>query len=215
MTILFDIDSLIYSSACNVDTFDDATNKFDEIYMSTINDIEGDYDILHIRNFGVSRGNFRKRLDPNYKANRTHKPPEFYHHLCHWVVQFFNVEQGYGEETDDLVARAWREEEVAMIVSIDKDYKQLPCLYYNYIKKEYYEISEQEALKNFYTQMITGDSADNVKICKGYGEKYANRIFENCKTEYQFMRETFKLYKHLYKSKAREKYILCYKLLKL
>jgi len=63
--------------------------------------------------------------------------------------------------------------------------------------------------------MILGDSADNVNFCKGYGKAYCKKIFKDCKTPYQFKRKVFELYKKIYKSKAREKYILCYNLLKL
>ena len=78
-----------------------------------------------------------------------------------------------------------------------------------------YNISELEAINNFYTQMIVGDTADNVNFCKGYGVKYAEKIFKNCKSRYQFIRKTFELFKTIYKSKAREKFITCHTLLKL
>ena len=69
---------------------------------------------------------------------------------------------GFGIETDDLVAKYWFElsQEIGrdnvMIVSIDKDYKQFPCLMYNYHKKHQvvYDITEEEAMYNFYEQMI-------------------------------------------------------------
>ena len=74
-----------------------------------------------------------------------------------------------------MVARYWKKlsEELGrnevMIVSIDKDYKQFPCLMYNYHYKhqEILDISEDEAMYNFYEQMIMGDTADNVNYFKG------------------------------------------------
>ncbi len=78
-----------------------------------------------------------------------------------------------------------------------------------------WNISEKQALYNFYTQMIVGDSADNVNFCKGYGIKYAENLFKNCQTKYQFMRKTFELFKKIFRSKAREKFITCYTVLKL
>jgi len=104
-----------------------------------------------------------------------------------------------------------------IIVSLDKDYKQLPCLMYNYHYKhqEIIDISPYDALYNFYEQMIVGDSADNVNYCKGYGKAYAKRLFKNCETHYQFTKKTYELFKTIYKSKAKLKYIQCYNLLKL
>ena len=69
---------------------------------------------------------------------------------------------------DDIVAKYWYKlsnefgRDNVLIISIDKDYKQLPALIYNYHYKHrcIYDISEKQALYNFYEQMICGDSAD-------------------------------------------------------
>ena len=63
--------------------------------------------------------------------------------------------------------------------------------------------------------MIIGDSADNVNYCKGYGKAYAKRLFQDCETNYQFTKKAYELYKGIYKSKGKQKYIQCYNLLKL
>jgi hypothetical protein len=77
------------------------------------------------------------------------------------------------------------------------------------------DISEEEALYNFYEQMIIGDTADNVNYFKGKGKKFAEKYFENCETEYQYTRKMYQLFKQEYKGKARQKYVECYHLLKL
>ena len=104
-----------------------------------------------------------------------------------------------------------------MIVSIDKDYKQFPALIYNYHykHKEVLDISEEEALYNFYEQMIIGDTADNVNYFKGKGKKYAEKYLADCNTKYQYTRKMLELFKEKYKGKARQKYAECYHLLKL
>ena len=104
-----------------------------------------------------------------------------------------------------------------IIVSIDKDYKQLPALIYNYHYKHrcVYDIEPVEALYNFYEQMIIGDSIDNVNYCKGYGKKYAEKLLKDCTSHYQFTKKVYELFKTIYKSKAKLKYIQCYNLLKL
>ena len=80
------------------------------------------------------------------------------------------------------------------------------------VSKNYGEV---EALKNFYTQMIVGDTIDNVNYCKGYGKKYAKKILKDCTTHYQFTKKVYELFKKIYKQKAKLKYIQCYNLLRL
>ena len=77
------------------------------------------------------------------------------------------------------------------------------------------DISEDEAMFNFYAQCITGDSADNVQYFKGKGIKFAEKYFADCTTKYQYTRKLYELFKQKYKGKARQKYTECYHLLKL
>lgn len=140
-----------------------------------------------------------------------------------FVKDEYNSIWGYGIETDDIVARYWYElsnevgRDNVMIVSIDKDYKQFPCLVYNYHYKHkaVLDISEEEALYNFYEQMIIGDTADNVNYFKGKGKKFAEKYLGDCNTKYQYTRKMLELFQEKYKGKARQKYAECYHLLKL
>ena len=104
-----------------------------------------------------------------------------------------------------------------MIVSIDKDYRQFPALIFNYHYKhrEVLDITEEQAMYNFYEQMITGDSADNVQYMKGKGKAFAKKYYDGCKTKYQYTRKLYELFIQEYKGKARQKYTECYHLLKL
>ena len=36
MIVLFDADSLVYSSCCNVETIEEAIGKFDEVFMANL-----------------------------------------------------------------------------------------------------------------------------------------------------------------------------------
>ena len=230
MILLVDADSLIFAS-CYTGTeekfytdIEDSKAKFDEQYMSIINRIEEDFEVNDIIVFNGSKGNFRKLLSPSYKANRKKQElPPLLHPMHAYVKDQYNSVYGFGLETDDLVARYWKEisdelgRESVMIVSIDKDYKQFPCLLYNYHynHKCIYDISEESALYNFYEQMIMGDTADNVNFFHGKGRVFAKKYYKGCKTKYQFTKKLFELFKEEYKGKAREKYIQCYNLLKL
>ena len=224
MIVLFDADSLVYSSCCNVETIEEAIGKFDEVFMSIANRLEDNYDVKEYIFFNNSRGNFRKVLDKNYKANRLNvELPPLLNEMHELVTVLYDSKKAYGMETDDIVAKYWYKlsnefgRDNVLIISIDKDYKQLPALIYNYHYKHrcIYDISKSQALYNFYEQMIIGDGADNVNYCKGYGKVYASKIFNGCKTHYQFTKKTYELFRKIYKSKAKLKYIQCYNLLRL
>ena len=224
MIVLFDADSLVYSSCCNVETIEEAIGKFDEVFMSIANRLEDNYDVKEYIFFNNSRGNFRKVLDKNYKANRLNvELPPLLNEMHELVTVLYDSKKAYGMETDDIVAKYWYKlsnefgRDNVLIISIDKDYKQLPALIYNYHYKHrcIYDISKSQALYNFYEQMIIGDGADNVNYCKGYGKVYASKIFNDCKTHYQFTKKTYELFRKIYKSKAKLKYIQCYNLLRL
>tara|TARA_R110000744_G_scaffold143565_2_gene255515 strand:- start:5677 stop:6384 length:708 start_codon:yes stop_codon:yes gene_type:complete len=225
MIVLFDADSLVWSSCYGVDSFDEACGKFDQVLMHILNEIEEVYPVEQLLVFNNSKGNFRKVLDPNYKANRnkTTPIPEYLNKLHEWVEWHYNTHCGRGVETDDMVASYWYHlskelgEDNVCIVSIDKDYKQFNALIYNYSynNKGWTKITKHEALYNFYTQMITGDAGDNVNYTSGYGKAYAKKLLKDCATKYQFVKLTYSLFRKIYKSKARMKYIQCYHLLKL
>ena len=234
MILLIDADSLIFASCYrtrdeeNDDPYyrdiEDSIAKFDEQFMKIVNDLEEQYEIDKVITFNGSKGNFRKIITPVYKANRKKQElPPLLHDMHQYVKDTYDSKFVYGLETDDLVAKYWQTlskefgRDNVMIVSIDKDYKQFPCLMYNYHYKHQVvlDISEEEALYNFYEQMIVGDTADNVNYFRGKGKKFAENYFKNCKSKYQYTKRLYELFKQEYKGKARQKYAECYNLLKL
>ena len=234
MILLVDADSLIFA-ACykkrehkNDERFytniEDSKAKFDEQFMSIVNKLEDMYNVEKVITFSGSKGNFRKLITSDYKANRKKQElPPLLNEMHQFVKDEYDSVWGFGIETDDIVARYWKElsNEVGrnnvMIVSIDKDYKQFPALIYNYHykHKEVLDISEEEALYNFYEQMIIGDTADNVNYFRGRGVKFAEKYLADCNTKYQYTRKMLELFQEKYKGKARQKYAECYHLLKL
>ena len=234
MILLVDADSLVFASCYRKRQFPDdekyytdikdARNKFDEQYMRIVNDLEETYTIDKVLCFSGSRGNFRKLITKTYKANRkTSELPPLLHEMHQYVIDYYDSIRGYGVETDDMVARYWKQisedigRDEVMIVSIDKDYRQFPALIYNYHYKHrcVLDISVDEARFNFYAQCIVGDGADNVQYFKGKGIKFAEKYFADCFSEYQYTKKLYELFKQQYKGKAKQKYIECYNLLKL
>tara|TARA_R110001592_G_scaffold17922_1_gene75017 strand:+ start:2819 stop:3532 length:714 start_codon:yes stop_codon:yes gene_type:complete len=234
MILLIDADSLVFASCCRTKNtpdeltyytkIEDSINKFDEQFQKIVNDLEQEYDIEKVISFNGCKGNFRKKITTNYKANRKNQPlPPLLHDMHQYVKDTYESKYGYGIETDDMVARYWYTlsnefgRDNVMIVSIDKDYKQFACLMYNYHYKHrvVLDISEDEALYNFYEQMIMGDTADNVNYFRGKGKKFAENYYKDCNTQYQYTKKLYELFKQQYKGKAKLKYIECYNLLKL
>ena len=234
MVLLIDADSLIFASCYRAkdDSFEnpfytdieDSIVKFDEQLMKIINDLEDQFEIDKYIVFNGSKGNFRKLISKKYKANRKKQTlPPLLHDMHQYVKDTYHSIYGFGIETDDLVARYWYNiakdigRDNVIIVSIDKDYKQFPALIYNYHYKHQtiLDITPQQALYNFYEQMIVGDTADNVNYFKGKGKKFAEKYFKDCKTKYQYTKKLYELFKEQYKGKAKQNYIECYNLLKL
>ena len=234
MILLVDADSLIFASCYKkrehkdderfYTDIEDCKAKFDEQFMSIVNKLEDMYPVERVITFSGSKGNFRKLITPVYKANRkVENIPPLLNEMHQFVKDEYDSVWGYGIETDDIVARYWYNlsneigRDNVMIVSIDKDYKQFPCLIYNYHYKHkvVLDISEEEALYNFYEQMIVGDTADNIKGIAGRGVKYAEKYLADCNTKYQYTRKMLELFQEKYKGKARQKYAECYHLLKL
>jgi len=235
MKVIFDADSLIYASCFKGkdnrldkdDLFetdvDVAFDKFTDGFQRCLSFLEDKVAVDEVVFCNGSINNFRKNITPTYKANRTAKKPEILGALHNLVKFSYDSVWGDGVETDDVVATLWAEEvkkngvDNVIIMSLDKDYKQFPCWFYdyNYKNRELIKITEEEALNNFYSQMIIGDTADNIKVCKGYGKAYALKLFKDSKSEFSLISKTYRLYKQVYGDGARAMFEQSKSLLKL
>lgn len=234
MIALFDADSLIFASCYNrvsdideipyIQDIDESISKFEKGFQTIMDEVGEEYPLTGVMVFSGSKGTYRKEISKEYKANRKKKElPPMLPLLHKYVKERYNAVHDDYYETDDLVATYWRKlsdrdgVDNVIIVSIDKDYMQFPALIYNYHykKKHFIKLSKQDALYNFYTQMIVGDTADNVNYCKGKGKKFAERLLSDKKTKFSMQRAVYSVYKDIYEEKAKENFVECYKLLKL
>lgn len=121
--------------------------------------------------------NFRKKIDPEYKAHRKDKPrPKWLEACREFLVQQWQAKVTDGIEADDALGMAQRDD--TFICSLDKDLLQIPGCHYNWVKDEEYYISEEEGLYNFWMQTIVGDVADNVFGIRGLGPVKAAKILQ-------------------------------------
>ncbi len=130
-----------------------------------------------------SDGNFRKTIYPDYKANRKGKPrPVHLQAIEDYLIQSHGAVRAVGEEADDLLGISqticWENNKESVICSIDKDLLMIPGSHYNFIKKEFTEISPEEGQYRFYTQLLMGDATDNISGCPKVGEKKAEKALQ-------------------------------------
>ena len=197
---IFDIDSIVYASCYNSEDFDEVTESFWSKYNDIIYNMEVRYGSVKMVNVGFCTNNYRKKVDYNYKKNRTSEKPKHFEELIQYIKDSLHIEMRSGIETDDLVAKFldYYGKDKSVIISIDKDYMQFEGTIFNYRKREFIKVDAEQALYNLYEQMVVGDRADNVLVCKGYGVKWCENNFKG-KNKFGMMREVFGLYKKLYK----------------
>ena len=223
MKVIIDADSLIYAASFSCEDIDSAMDYFNEKLEAILDVLSNDIDVSDVLICNGSINCFRKSVNASYKLNRNKEKPEILSELHNEVKLAYNSYWADGVETDDVVATLWRKEveengvDSVVIAANDKDYRQFPCWLFNthYSKMTLEKIGDFDACKNFYTQMIVGDSADNVNYIKGKGVAYARKLFENIETKFGLFRKTYYLYKDVYGDEAKEKFLECYKLLKL
>jgi len=138
--------------------------------------------------FLTGKNNFRYDIavtEP-YKGNRSDKPkPVHLQSLRQHLVDEWGADISEGQEADDSIAiRATEVGKDAVIVSLDKDFDQLTGLHYNFVKKNLYNVEEDEAELNFYCQFLTGDRVDNIIGVKGIGIVKATKLLKD-KTPYE------------------------------
>jgi 5'-3' exonuclease len=186
--ILIDGDIIAYRAgfSSNDLTATHAESKVDELISKILEDTEGfaedNYEV-----YLTGKGNFRfdvaKTLE--YKGNRKDAvKPIHLKHIREYMVSKYEATVSEGEEADDLIAiEATKVGMNAVVASIDKDMLQIPCFHYNITRKELSAVGKFTGLKFFYTQILTGDKADNIKGLYRCGPVKANKILAECDTE--------------------------------
>ena len=122
MKLIFDADSLIYASCFKSkdkrldkdDLFetdvDVAFDKFTDGFQRCLTFLEERIAVDEIVFCNGSINNFRNKITPTYKANRTAKKPDILGALHNLVKFTYDSVWGDGVETDDVVATLWADE---------------------------------------------------------------------------------------------------------
>lgn len=140
--------------------------------------------------FLTGKTNFRKDIAVTapYKGNRIQEKPAHLEMLRNYLVTAWGAKMSIDEEADDLIAiRATELQDDCIIVSVDKDFNQVAGWHYNFVKQDKYYVSEEQGLRFFYKQMLTGDRADNIVGIKGVGDVKATKMLAKAKTESEML----------------------------
>jgi len=130
------------------------------------------------------RANWRKELDPEYKANRAKtRKPVIFRPLRDWVITRYKAMIVPTLEADDLLGI--HATKTSVMVSGDKDLRTVPGLHYNPDRSDegVVHVSPDEAHYNHMVQTLTGDTVDNYKGCPGVGKKTAEKLLDGVAPE--------------------------------
>ncbi len=188
-TVLIDADISVFQVACSQEeTFEFAgkstqhadlergIEEINKLFDWIIKTTDSDQAAL----FLTGKNNFRKEVLPTYKGNRTGPQPVIREGLRQYVA---SLPMSFMEdilEGDDLIGihatKPHKGERV--IYSADKDLKTVPGLHWCPEDGEIIEVTEEQADRFFYEQILTGDPTDNYAGCPGVGPKGAAKLLD-------------------------------------
>ena len=161
--------------------FAEVKSRVDEFIDSAMEKLEAD-DLVVAISVPTDEG-FRRKLNPSYKSNRASKrKPVCYAALRDYLESDYEAYKVPGIEADDalgILATYPKEDEERIIVSVDKDFKGVPCQYYNFQEDQGIASIPQEDADYFHAlQTLAGDSTDGYSGCPGIGMKSAEKVLD-------------------------------------
>ena len=193
MIALIDADIVVYKATASLDTPDEMIEpglyRFDypvalmnakEFCKSIVEQTGADDAILCF----TSTFNYRKEIIPTYKGNRVSRKPIMYSAVKEEIQKWarFRSLTKIGLEADDVlgILHTGPLAGESVICTIDKDLRTVPGLHFNWDKEfnGVEEVSEDEADRAFYEQIITGDHTDGYSGAVGWGPKKAKELLD-------------------------------------
>lgn len=161
-----------------------------QILKTSIKDVEravfSKYGNMPVRLYLTGDNNFREQVATvkPYKGNRKSEKPYHYGNLRKYAVEQHGAIVVHGREADDQISIDARLEE-CVVATIDKDLDQIPGKHYDYLKKVFYTMDNEEADCFFYQQILSGDAVDNIPGAKGIGEGRAKKLMQRWQDEWE------------------------------
>ena len=130
----------------------------------------------------TDRANYRRVLNPDYKSNRSKsRLPIILKQVKQWIIEEMDGQLWPTLEADDVIsilATDKKMDEETIIVSIDKDFKSVPGIYYDFNKDETHHVSEEDADRYHLIQTLTGDAVDGYSGVPKVGAVTAKRLLD-------------------------------------
>ena len=181
MIALIDADLVAYRCAATVTEDmeqDIAFYRMDVLVQQIIEATDVTGTILYL----TGKNNFRKKINPEYKANRKDTVPPVYLQECRqYLVDNHNAVISDGCEADDLLGINQTQDTI--ICSLDKDLRMIPGNHYNWTKVELDRVTKQDGLRHFYKQMLIGDKSDNIFGVDKIGPVKAAKLIDHLDDE--------------------------------
>ena len=187
MKLLIDADYIVYKSCAaaetEIDFSDDVilvTSNFSDALSATnkeltkIRDKFGSFSDVIL--FFSDSKNFRKKILPEYKGHRNRKKPCGYKRVIQALKVTHEVIIMPELEADDAMGIYATQYPGNIIISPDKDMKQIPGELYNL--EEGFTITKDEGARWHLIQTLAGDQTDGYPGVPGIGVKRAVTLFD-------------------------------------
>ena len=187
MKLLIDADFIVYKACAaaesEVDFGNDVilvTSNFSDAYNATQRELSriknkfGTFSSMIL--FFSDSVNFRKKILPEYKGHRNRKKPCGYKRVIEALKEEYKVIIKPSLEADDTMGIYATKYPGNMIVSPDKDMRQIPGKLYNF--DETFTITPEAGAKWHLIQSMAGDQTDGYKGLEGVGVKRAEALFK-------------------------------------
>tara|TARA_Y100001963_G_scaffold153096_1_gene239152 strand:- start:425 stop:1189 length:765 start_codon:yes stop_codon:yes gene_type:complete len=186
MELLIDADYIVYKSCAaaetEIDFGDDVilvTSNFSDAYSAAHRELiklQNEFGSFStIKLFFSDTKNFRKKISPDYKGHRNRKKPCGYKRVINKLKTEFDVIIMPELEADDSMGIYATQHPGNIIVSPDKDMKQIPGTLYNLDEKFTITINTGRAWHLI--QTLAGDQTDGYGGVPGIGVKRAETLF--------------------------------------
>ena len=191
-TLLIDADVLAFEASviaeCSVEWKDELWTVHADMALAkarVVNRVEEFKEKLKSDNVVMclsDRANFRRKLYPEYKSNRSKsRLPIILRQVKQWIIEELGGVMWANLEADDVISilatdKAMDEETI--IVSIDKDFKGVPGIYFDYNRGEYHQPSEEEADNFHLIQTLMGDATDGFSGVPKIGPVTAKKLLD-------------------------------------
>ena len=186
MKLLIDADYIVYKSCASaeydVDYGDDVIfvgSSFKEAYGNSVrelNKIQAEFFDSDLILFFSDSTNFRKQVDPSYKGHRNRKKPCGYKRVINKLAEEYELIRMPTLEADDAIGIYATSNDNCVMVSPDKDMRQIPGTLYNL--DETITITPEEGWQWFLIQTLSGDSTDGYSGAPGFGIKTSKKFLD-------------------------------------